>query len=402
MKNTITLLKPGNSWRISEHESWYSYMADKGLLLQATGSQFDTFKKSTPSKMKYRIEVSSKSLSITDEQKSMYEESGWFYVDSWLYTNGYRYFHVFSSLEALNSPEIHTDPTEQGYTLKDLNKNLMLNALATVVMTSIYIIWLIYGWNKSSMPWLNLINSNSHLSIILFLLFCFLIIESIRSSLAINKLRKNLLYGKPLNHDADWRRSMFVAKILAVLYLLALTLFVLAFFYPTPKSYLHTSEKEVNQLPIIMLQDIEDTNKIERTASGFSPYPDQNNYFESKKSLLAPINYYSLEQGIIKTSSTYSKAYIRTNTYKLRLHWLAENIFEEVLKEESRYKIFTQCNNPNLDQIWINESEDSFSIIALHDNVVISLYYSGDKKIEKGIDELIEKFDFIADTMKKS
>jgi hypothetical protein len=108
-------------WRIGEHESWFADMAAEGLHLKKMGVQFVQFVKGEPKKMRYRIDVSIKKK-ITSEQIQLYEESGWDYVTS------HQFFHVFSSPEERNALELHTDPAEQSYTLKELDKKLVKNA----------------------------------------------------------------------------------------------------------------------------------------------------------------------------------------------------------------------------------------------------------------------------------
>ena len=104
-----------------EHENWFADMAAKGFHLKKMGIQFVKFVKGEPKEMRYRIDVSI-AKKLTPEQIQMYAESGWDYVTS------NKYFHVFSSPVERNAAELHTDPAEQSYTLKELDKKLAMNA----------------------------------------------------------------------------------------------------------------------------------------------------------------------------------------------------------------------------------------------------------------------------------
>ena len=143
MNKTVRKLRPSDYWRIGEHESWFTDMAAEGFHLKKMGLHFAHFVKGEPKKMRYRIDVSLKKK-ITPEQIEMYADSGWDYVTS------YEFFHVFSSPVELNAPELHTDPAEQSYTLKELDKKLAMNAGIVVVAVILMIgmvsaIWFLDG-----------------------------------------------------------------------------------------------------------------------------------------------------------------------------------------------------------------------------------------------------------------
>ena len=61
-------------------------------------------------------EVANGRVKMGPETKAMYLESGWGYVTR------YGEFNVFASPVEANASELHTDPTEQAYTLNYLNE----------------------------------------------------------------------------------------------------------------------------------------------------------------------------------------------------------------------------------------------------------------------------------------
>ena len=146
MSKTVYKLRPSDYWRIGEHESWFADMAARGFHLKKMGMQFVQFAKGEPKKMKYRIDVSMKKK-ISPEQIQMYADSGWDYVTS------YKSFHVFSSPVELSAAELHTDPVEQSYTIKELDKKLALNA-GFVAIAMIFMIGMLsrFGFLMEHLP----------------------------------------------------------------------------------------------------------------------------------------------------------------------------------------------------------------------------------------------------------
>lgn len=395
MGKYIYKLKPGSSFRIGEHESWYSYMASKGLILESTMYRFAYFKKSKPQSLRYRIEVSSKGYYISDEQKSMYEEAGWTYVDSYSSYYNKICFHVFSSPEELNILELHTDPAEQSYTLKELNLNLCKDTFFRVFYIIVMLVLQGLSWSRFEYPWLSLVNLASPIMLILPMIIIFLIVDSINSSIGIRKLKRNLLEGKPINHKADWKVGVLWNRTIALLFSIVCIMLIISFFNPSSKSYVHSSTEEINALPIILLEDIEETKEITRTASSFHRYPEQSNYYEVHNNFFAPINYTSSESAKVKDKpvispyASYSSS-LRSNTYKLRFKSMTHKVFEDILKKQSRYESYIKIINPDFQQLYINELPDGFHIIASCGRNIIFLDYSGDIKIEKALEKVLK------------
>jgi len=69
---------------------------------------------------------------------------------------------------------------------------------------------------------------------------------------------------------------------------------------------------------------------------------------------------------------------------------IIDNLFEDILMNQSRYNSYTKIENDDFDQLYINEADDGFYIIASRGRGIISLHYSGDVKFDKGLEEVLE------------
>ncbi|WP_273129397.1 DUF2812 domain-containing protein [Bacillus weihaiensis] len=184
MNKTVHKLRPSDYWRIGEHESWFQDMAAKGLHLKKMGIHFAKFVKGEQENRRYRIDVSIKKK-ITTEQIQMYAESGWDYVTS------YNSFHVFSSPEKRNAPELHTDPAEQSYTLKELDRKLAMNAIIIVVSAILIIGMNSAIWFLDGTPTLVMVEGGGVQELVLPIFFGYTTYISLQASISIRSARKN-------------------------------------------------------------------------------------------------------------------------------------------------------------------------------------------------------------------
>lgn len=209
MNKTVRKLRPSDYWRIGEHESWFQDMAAKGFHLKKMGIYFAHFVKGEPKKMRYRIDVSMKKK-ITPEQIQMYAESGWDYV------TGYQFFQVFSSPDELDAPELHTDPAEQSFTLKELDKKLAMNASIVAISMLLMIGMLMAVWFLGGTPTIVLVEGGAIQQTIMTIFIGYLAYTSLQAAISIRTLRKNLIEGKSINHLAPWQKHYRFNSIIAI------------------------------------------------------------------------------------------------------------------------------------------------------------------------------------------
>lgn len=196
MGKIVRKLRPTDTWRIGEHESWFRDMSLHGLHLKKMGTLFAQFEKGESKQIEYRIEVTN-TKNISNEQIDIYEDNGWDYVTS------YQYFHVFSSPKERNATELHTDPDEQSFTM-EFNKN----AISMIISTTLVIVLLLAVWLLDDTPMLRLIEGTSLYLFILVFFYLLQIYFFVRGILAIRALRNNLNEGKSINHHVPWEKSL--------------------------------------------------------------------------------------------------------------------------------------------------------------------------------------------------
>lgn len=395
MNEIIRKLRPTDYWHIGEHESWFEYMASKGLHLKSMGPWFAKFVKGEPKQMRYRIEISC-DKAITSDQKEMYSESGWDYVT----THGS--FNVFSSPVELNAPELHTDPAEQSYTLKELNKQFISSAIITVLGMTLPIWIIYYFYLRNSTYTLSLVNGALISQITLIVCSLYVVYDSIKTAISIRTLQKTLSEGRPINHNSPWKNRRKISLILN-------SIFVLGVIFPAFIQFASSKTIPLAQaptdLPIIRLNDIEENSILTGKTSS---YCNPNNIDEStiyyNCSFFAPAQYYFSQCGKLpnKVEKYESKRYyspsITTWVYQLRFPAMGKDLLSDLIKEHNvKYKerSFTEINNKDFDKLIIFEGEDnSKEIFALKGKAVIHVSYSGYADKDSIIKSIAEKIDY--------
>ncbi|WP_342514427.1 DUF2812 domain-containing protein [Sporosarcina sp. FSL K6-1522] len=188
-----------DSWRLGEHESWFSDMAREGWNLQKIGVFFACFEQGECKETRYRIDTTSnKKMSAGD--KEMFQEAGWTHVTK------YGDFNVFSSPTELQAPELHTDPAEQAYTLQEWAKKIRKNTVMTVILCTLIIAILVSLWYFDRTPYLTIIKGDL-LSIVVIITLVSSAYTMLQANFSIRRLRKALLEGSLIDHHAAWRKK---------------------------------------------------------------------------------------------------------------------------------------------------------------------------------------------------
>lgn len=399
MNKTVHKLRPSDYWRIGEHESWFADMATKGLHLKKMGIHFAKFDKGEPKKMRYRIDVSIKKK-ITSEQIQMYSESGWDYVTS------YSFFHVFSSPAELDAPELHTDPAEQSYTLKELDKKLAMNA-GIVFVSMILIIGMLSAiWFLDGTPTLVIVGGGAIQQTILAIFIGYSAYISIQASISIRALRRNLIEGKPIDHHAPWKKHYRLHSTIAFLFTVVVGLSAIIPFVQLGKMDTKTLPEVSLDLPIVRLADVEDNPAlVRREPSYVSDNVDWGNRYSYDWSPLAPVQYDTDEQGVVPGkmwedgSGEYSPA-IHTQVYQLNIPALADNLISDLIEryryEESR-EDFVETVHPNLDFLIVHEEKNTKEVFASKGKAVMRVRYYGYADINSVIENIVEKIDLISE-----
>jgi hypothetical protein len=398
MNKTVHKLRPSDYWRIGEHESWFAEMAAQGLHLKKMGIHFAKFDKGEPKKMRYRIDVSIKKK-ITPEQIKMYAESGWDYVTR------YSFFHVFSSPEELNAPELHTDPAEQSYTLKELDKKLALNA-SIVVASMILIIGMLSAiWFLDGTPTFVMVESGAIQQSILAIFLGYSAYNSLQASSSIRALRRSLIEGKPIDHHAPWKKHYRLHSKIAFLFTVAVGLSAIIPFIQLVKMDTKTLPQANLDLPIVRLADVEENPAlVRREPSYVSDNVDWGNRYTFDWSPLAPVQYETDEEGVVPGkmwedgSGEYSPT-IHTQVYQLNIPALADNLISDLIEryryEDSR-EDFVETEHPDLDLLVVHEEKEKKEVFAFKGKAVMYVRYYGYADINSVIENLVEKINLVS------
>lgn len=398
MAKIVRKLRPTDTWRFGEHESWFRDMSSKGLHLKKMGQLFAKFEKGESKQIEYRMEVSNHKK-ILIEQIDMYEENGWDYVTS------SHYLHVFSSPTERNAPELHTDPAEQAYTMEQLNKEFKKNTIIMAVCTSVMIGIILANVLLFRTPFLRLVEGTSFVHFLGFLVILYQAYVSMKGMLSIQTLRKCLIEGKAINHHAPWKKSFLVKKLLFILILLVALINVVISMFQLVKFETYTLPTGNSDLPFVRLADIEQNPNLKRSEESLSGDADWGYHYTTDWSLLAPKQYETIEDGIIEGvewadgSGTYTPI-ITSNVYQLTFTSFAKPLIKDLIKWHTiRYgtESFSQIKHPELDQLITLEQEGRKLVFASEGNVVMVVQYFGDAEMEMIIEKVAEKVKLMAE-----
>jgi hypothetical protein len=293
MNKTVYKLRPSDYWRIREHESWFSDMAAEGLYLKKMGRQFAQFVKGEPKNMRYRIDVSIKNK-IPTEKIEMYGENGWEYVTS------YSSFHVFSSPAELEVPELHTDPAEQSFTLRELDKKLAFNAVFVIIGLILMIGMLASIWFLDGTPALVIVEGNSIQQTMLAIFIGYTAYTSLQAALSIRDLRRRLAEGRAIDYHAPWKKYHRLNTVAAFLFTIVVGLTAIIPLVQLVKMHTKTLPDTGVDLPIVRLADVENNPDLVRMESAYlNDGVDWGNRYSYDLSPLAPIQLEADETGVV-------------------------------------------------------------------------------------------------------
>jgi hypothetical protein len=212
-------------------------------------------------------------------------------------------------------------------------------------------------------------------------------------------LRKNLEIGKPINHNAPWKKQRILSYRGIIVYMVFITAILII---PTMSDNIKTLPTNSDDLPIVRLADIEKDPNLVRQES-LDGDIDFGNYYEQSWSIFAPIQYSSYEEGIVSDkilkdgSGVYSPS-MNTRVYKLRYPSMAEDLISDLIKRfdiESEDKNLIKLNNKDFDNLIVYESKDFKDVFASKGKGVIHVRYFGYAKTDEIIDSVSRKINLI-------
>lgn len=198
--------KPDDLCDLDRNESWFSDMAEQGLFVDHFTRWSVWFKRGTPQKTRYRMDVLSRAL--TEDELALYDSCGWHFAA--LHTEeGFRKdicYYVFRTDENAGVPELHTDPVEQAKSLKRLHGRLRRDVFLMLVFMAV-VFWDLLMPGRPDLRCELLVTGEEPVRIYWVFFVLLETVNSVRGWLNIRRLRKRLAEGEPLDHYADYRKA---------------------------------------------------------------------------------------------------------------------------------------------------------------------------------------------------
>lgn len=391
MAEIVRRIRPGQYWRIKEHESWFSDMSEQGLHFYEIGTHFAKFKKGDRKRLDYRLELA-KSKNISSEKIRIFEENGWDYIAS------DRNFHVFAAPNDRKVNEPPIDRVEQMNVANALFKKTLISFFF-ILFAVIALLWLISSiWFTEDTPILRLIEGHMFATMFISLLNIFYLISMALGLLGIARIRRDMKEGNPDNPQKPWKifyRNNIITYVSPLLFSLV------AAFIPIYQLF-HldtvTLPKEDTTLPFVRLATIENAPHLERDIFIIDGEDWRNSYSENW-SLVAPVQYETNENFIQKKGqwSEPNNSYnprISSEIYQLRFLSLVAPLVNDLITKYTygdEAGLFMEREHNEFDRLLVRQSDIYKEFIFVKDRAVMYIDYSGEVEADVIIENAAEK-----------
>lgn len=391
MAEIVRRIRPGQYWRIKEHESWFSDMSEQGLYFYEIGTHFAKFKKGDRKRMDYRLELA-KSKYISSEKIRLFEESGWDYIAS------DRNFHVFAAPVDRKASEPPIDREEQITVANALFKKTLISFIF-ILFALAALFWLIGSlWFTDDTPILTLIEGNLFGTMFLYLLNIFYLFSMGMGLLGIARIQRDLKEGSPDGRPKPWE-NFYRNNIITYVMTLAISLIAVCIpFYQLLHLGTVTLPKEDTTLPFVRLAAIENASHLERDVFIIDGEDWRNSYSENW-SIVAPVQYKMKENFIEKKgqwsdpNNSYNPG-ISAEIYRLSFHSLVAPLVDDLITEhtfDDEAELFTEREHDGFDQLLMRQSDQNKEFIFVKEQVVMYIDYSGKVEADVIIGNAAEK-----------
>lgn len=377
-------------FEIGKTESYLSDMAKEGLFLIGMTQSRNIFQKKEPNDIEYRMEFEKGVLN--PQRKEMYETHGW------RHTCSFKGIHVFQAPAQDGLVEIHTDPQEQSYTLRQSCKKLIGLICFEAVMLLCIIPLTILATQIGGTPILNLLQSN-FTNMINLTVFTIVVIEIIKQSIIVMQIKKRLQMGFYIDHHEPWKKRQVSQYIMYGILTVAIIIIFAGIGYNTRNivGYLSgATDYTLTQntvVPVVRLNEIEKLKTpVMRTYNSdrgrkkqISNVSTSYHLFMNKKEVHE--EFYQADmtwQGDVYTPS------IQTRYYKILIPFMIQGALGEIINQSKEYFDLTGENisvekliYKGLDEVYyiptIEDSKHYFGLVVRKDNTILWMIYCGRK-----------------------
>lgn len=305
---------------LDRNESWFSDMAEQGLFVDHFGIRSIWFKRGTPRKTRYRMDVLSRKL--TEDELALYDSCGWHFAALAEETHWRPvYYYIFQTDENAGVPELHTDPMEQAESLKKLRRAMRWELWFGLAETAVLIWWTVWEKGQPGARFDRMVNgapAGTYGLLVFFMTF----LKLLGSWRNVRRLHRRLAAGEPLDHRADYRGAHRRYAVIACLGLAPLVWLLAMTAAPLVQNHARPLP-EAADFPVVRLEEFYGGALKENGLSG-----ELYHEWTPTGVVIDDIR----EKG--NDAQTNSILEMNTVCYRLPFAWMAAQAFEGLKEEE--------------------------------------------------------------------
>ena len=341
-----------SEYELGENEKFHSDMEAKGWRQVNRGANLSKFTPVEPSRIRYRIEVSSSGFleeaGLSEGQLAVFEDCGWEYV-----TN-HGFLHIFRAPEGSEAPEFYTDPAQQAQTLNKARRDLLFTLGIAIIMAIIVCLPLPFGIPSQFFreKFKRFIQMPT-----LYIWYGFILLWSVYqtawSAWKINRTYTRLKKGEPLDHAPKGNRTIRKLLNYSVLFVTGICLVLLV------SQFIGTRSEKLPGTaggPYLLADDL----GWEGARTDFMGRSSKVTYTPS---LLADywdtVEYISTPEG--------ETAWMYQDVYRLRFPGMADALAQALMDTAVFGGEFVPMEVDGLDAAW---TTGLFEVVAIKENIV--------------------------------
>ncbi len=351
-------------YMLHENELWLSEQAQKGLLLKKFAKDYACFTEGEPQDIAYKIVILD--VNKADNQIKIIEHQGFTFVGSYL---DYYIFRIDGKYRHIQ-PRLNEEMNKVAS--RWFNKQMFIRFGGTLIALIPVLISLFMDRNK-------LLQIIVEMPTIWFVSLTFVysvaIIASIKAYRALGRNKKYYLVNELYRIRKSGKKS--ISRYIMIIAAIFLGVSVVRYIYVEPHKYSIEEGRKV--MPIVLLQDIEQDEKISKELIILQKTASEDNYAEIRHTFLAPKQYTADQQ------STYGE---NGNGMLIRYYEVAFKILAEPLAREllinnmfgTEKDDLEEIEYDGLDKVYYNDGYMDF-ISVCKGNKVMFITYDGDKPV---------------------
>ena len=245
----IRKLTPVPCSNVSATQAWLEDLAAQGLFLVKYRPLFCTFRRESPARVRYRLDLCRwRDGEVPCQLEELCREQGWTYV-----CTAENLFYIFLCRDG-SAPELNTDPAALAPVARKLHRRLVLNAVLSPILLLCVIPFLLLPF-QSEAPLRTFIDEDYPVFLPLLLLVPVSIIQAFQSVRWSRRLTAQLAAGIPLPDRAPVK-SRAALTVLSFACLCLVAVFFLLFHFILPAALSHSGGLDQSPAPVLPLTQL--------------------------------------------------------------------------------------------------------------------------------------------------